>query len=161
MSSIPDQSLGHFIVSQQPKLAIGRGDALPARGILLTDPGGVAPNQCLCMFRLKQQSLTALFSRITLEDQIDRRLLVREGVSPAFHAGRPERCHPVRVGLYLGFGRAQVVTIEIDSVRFGRKGSESGPKLFKDEGLAGAVSDHRVGPAGQEIAWVALVSNAR
>jgi hypothetical protein len=60
---------------------------------------------------------------------------------------RPERRHPVGVGLYLRFGGAQVISIEIDPVRFRRNGSESGAKLFKDERLVGAVSDHRVGPA--------------
>ena len=33
--------------------------------------------------------------------------------------------------------------------------------MIKDERLAGAVSDHGIGPAGQKIARVALVSDAR
>ena len=33
--------------------------------------------------------------------------------------------------------------------------------MLKDERLVGAVSNHRVGPTGQEIAWVSLVSHAR
>ena len=161
MSSIPDQSRGHLIVSQQPKLVIGRGDALPARGILLTNPVGVPPDQGLHMFRLKQQSFAALFRRIVLQDQVDRRLLVRKRIGPAFQAGGPERRHPVRMGLYLGFGGAQIVAVEIDSVRFGREDAVRSPKLIKDERLVGAVRDHCVGPAGQEIARVAIVSDAR
>ena len=134
---------------------------LPARGILLADPVGIAPDQYLRVLRLKQQGLAALFSRIAFEDQIDRRLLVRKRIGPAFQAGRPERRYPVRMGLHLGFGGAQIVTVEIDAVRLGREDAVRRAKLIKDERLVGAVGDHRVGLAGQEIAWVALVSDAR
>lgn len=33
--------------------------------------------------------------------------------------------------------------------------------MFKDERLVGAIGDHRVGPAGQQVAWISLVRDAR
>src|SRR5882762_4072636 len=61
------------------------------RRIPLADSVGVASDQYLRVLRLEQQGLTALFRRIAPEDQIDHRLLVRDGIGPAFHAGCPER----------------------------------------------------------------------
>ena len=119
MPSLPDQSLRHPVVRQQPKLVVGRSDSLPARGILFTDPVGIATDQYLRALRLKQQRFAALLCRIALEDQVDRRLLVRQRIGPAFQAGRPERRHPVRMGLYLAIGGAQIITVEIDAGRFG------------------------------------------
>ena len=43
--SVPHQSRGQRIVSEQPELAIGRGDLSPVRGILLTDLAGSSPDQ--------------------------------------------------------------------------------------------------------------------
>ena len=65
------------------------------------------------------------------------------------------------MGLYLRFGGAQIVAVEINSVCGWREGAERGAELFKDERLVGAVGDHRVGHANQEIARVAPVVDAR
>src|SRR5258705_6929650 len=86
---------------------------------------------------------------------------MREGIGPAFHACRPERRYPVRVGLNLRFGGAQIVAVKINAGGRGRKGTVGRAELFKDKRLVSAVSDHRVGSAGQEIARVSLVSDAR
>jgi hypothetical protein len=65
------------------------------------------------------------------------------------------------MGFHLCFRGAQIVAIEIDSIIAGREGAIGGAELFKNERLVSAVSHHRVSPAGEEIAWVALVGDAR
>ncbi len=159
--SVPHQSCGQRIVSQHPELAIGRGDTSPVRSILLTDMAGSPSDQHIRAYRFEQQGLAALLCRIGLQDQVGRRLLVRQRIGPAFYTRGPERRHPVRVGFQFRFGGTQIVAIEIDSVSAGRKAAERGAELFKNERLVGAVGDHGVGPAGQEIACVAPVVDAR
>ena len=134
---------------------------MPACGILLADLAGIPPNQCRRLLRLKQQGVAALFRRVLSQDQIDRGLLMREGIGPAFHAGRPERCYPVRMGFHFRFGGAQIIAVKVDTGCCRREGAVGRAHLFKDERLVGAVRDHRVGPAGQEIAWISLVRDAQ
>jgi hypothetical protein len=62
--SVPYQFRRQSIVTQQPELAIGRGDASPARRVLLTDMTGAAPDQDLCAGCFEQQGVAALFHRI-------------------------------------------------------------------------------------------------
>ena len=65
------------------------------------------------------------------------------------------------MGFHLGFGGAQIVAVEIDAGCCRREGAIGRTQLFKDERLVGAVGDHRVGPAGQEVARIALVRDAQ
>ena len=84
---------------------------------------------------------------IAPENQVNGFLLVRKRMGPTFNACRPERGHSARVSLELGLGGAQVVAVEIDAIRRGRKGAISRAELFKDERFIGAISNHRVGLA--------------
>ena len=65
------------------------------------------------------------------------------------------------MGFHFRFGGAQIIAVEIDAGCCRREGAVGRAQLFKDERLVGAVGDHRVGPAGQEVAWISLVRDAQ
>ena len=58
------------------------------------------------------------------------------------------------------FDDSESFTVEVDSVCAGREGPVRRAETFKDKRLVGAVSDHSIRLAGQEVAWIALVRDA-
>jgi hypothetical protein len=147
--------------SQHSKLPTNRSDVPPASAILFTDPVDVLPDQCGRLLCFKQRA-----SRLFLAEHFCRiRSIVASLCANAY--SHPLTLAALNAATRFGWAftsaseAAQVIAVEVNAGCRRCEGAVWRAQLLKDEGLVGTVSNHRVGPAGQEIAWIALVRDAQ
>ena len=137
------------------------GDCPPTRRVLIAEFDQVGLDKHFRLVCLEEEGLAILGLGVTAQDQINDFLLVRQRVLPALEACRAKGCDALRMRLNLLFRRHQVVAVEIDSGGARGEREVRDAQLFKHEGFVGAVGDHGIRLAADQVARVAVVFDTR
>src|SRR5262249_51230234 len=140
---------------------IGIGNSSPALDVLVADRNEARLDQQFSLSRLEQQRVAGFLRWVAPPDQVDDLLLVRQRIVPALQAGRAKRLHPLRMLRDLLFRGAEIVTIEVEPKVARREGQVWRAQLFEGVRLVGAVTDHYIGGAVEQVARISVMSDAR